>query len=135
MEDHRLRSYCLVVETKSFSRAAQAKHMTQSAMSRLVKSLEDELGVKLLHRKGKVALPTAEGRLFYEHARNILENYARMEQDISAATNTAKGALRLGASRTRPSIFFLRCCTIFPKNIPTSGSTSRCARPRAFSGI
>ena len=106
MEDHRLKSYCLVVETKSFSRAAQAKHMTQSAMSRLIKSLEEELGVKLLHRKGKVALPTSEGRLFYEHARKILEEYARMEQDISTATNTAKGALRLGASRT-PAIHLL----------------------------
>ena len=106
MEDHRLKSYCLVVETKSFSRAAQAKHMTQSAMSRLVKSLEEELGVKLLHRKGKAVVPTAEGRLFYEHARKILEGYARMEQDISTATNTAKGALRLGASRT-PAIHLL----------------------------
>ncbi len=106
MEDHRLRSYCLVVETKSFSRAAQAKHMTQSAMSRLVKSLEEELGVKLLHRKEKAVVPTSEGRLFYEHARKILEDYARMEHDISTATNTAKDTLRLGASRT-PAIHFL----------------------------
>jgi DNA-binding transcriptional LysR family regulator len=80
--------------------------MTQSAMSRLIKSLEEELGVKLLHRRGKVALPTSEGRLFYEHARKILEEYARMEQDISTATNVANGALRLGASRT-PAIHLL----------------------------
>ncbi len=106
MEDHRLKSYCLVVETKSFSRAAQAKHMTQSAMSRLVKSLEDELGVTLLHRKGKAAVPTPEGRLFYEHARKILEGYARMEQDLGFATRAAKGVLRLGAGRT-PAIHLL----------------------------
>ncbi|MDA8421843.1 MAG: LysR family transcriptional regulator [Nitrospiraceae bacterium] len=106
MEDHRLKSYCLVVETKSFSRAAQAKHMTQSAMSRLVKSLEDELGVTLLHRKGKAAVPTPEGRLFYEHARKILEGYARMEQDLGFATRADKGVLRLGAGRT-PAIHLL----------------------------
>jgi DNA-binding transcriptional LysR family regulator len=106
MEDHRLKSFCLVVETKSFSRAAQAKHMTQSAMSRLVKSLEDELGVILLHRKGKAALPTAEGRLFYDHAKKILEDYAKLAQDIGSATRTAKGVLRLGASRT-PSVHLL----------------------------
>ncbi len=106
MEDHRLKSYCLVVETKSFSRAAQAKHMTQSAMSRLVKSLEDELGVTLLHRKGKVAVPTPEGRLFYEHARKILEGYTRMEQDLGFATRAAKDVLRLGTSRT-PAIHLL----------------------------
>ncbi len=106
MEDHRLKSYCLVVETKSFSRAAQAKHMTQSAMSRLVKSLEEELGVTLLHRKGKAVAPTAEGRLFYEHAKNILEGYLRMEQDIGAAAHAAKSVLRLGASRT-PAVHLL----------------------------
>lgn len=106
MEDHRLKSYCLVVETKSFSRAAQAKNMTQSAMSRLVKNLEEELGVKLLHRKGKVVLPTPEGKLLYEHAQKILGDYSRMEEDIGTATRTAKDALRLGASRT-PAVHLL----------------------------
>lgn len=37
MEDHRLRAFCLVVEMKSFSKAAEAKLMTQSAMSHLIK--------------------------------------------------------------------------------------------------
>jgi DNA-binding transcriptional LysR family regulator len=106
MEDHRLKSYCLVVETKSFSRAAQAKHMTQSAMSRLVKGLEDETGVTLLLRRGKAAVPTPEGMLFYEHAKRILDGYAKMEQDVAAAGRAARGALRLGVSRT-PAVHLL----------------------------
>jgi DNA-binding transcriptional LysR family regulator len=100
MEDHRLKSYCLVVETKSFSRAAQAKHMTQSAMSRLVKGLEDELGVKLLLREGKSVTLTPEGRIFYDHAKRLLEGYVRMEQDINDSLGAARGSLRLGSSRT-----------------------------------
>jgi DNA-binding transcriptional LysR family regulator len=100
MEDHRLKSYCLVVETKSFSRAAQAKHMTQSAMSRLVKGLEDELGVKLLLREGKSVTLTPEGRIFYDHAKRLLEGYVRMEQDINTSLGAARGSLRLGSSRT-----------------------------------
>jgi DNA-binding transcriptional LysR family regulator len=106
MEDHRLKSYCLVVETKSFSRAAQAKHMTQSAMSRLIKGLEDDLGVTLLHRKGKAVVPTPEGRLFYEHAQKILADYSLMEQSIGLAATASKSVLRLGASRT-PAIHLL----------------------------
>jgi len=106
MEDHRLKSYCLVVETKSFSRAALAKHMTQSAMSRLVKSLEEELGVTLLHRKGKAVVPTAEGRLFYEHAQKILAEYSLMEQSIGLSSAASKSVLRLGASRT-PAVHLL----------------------------
>jgi len=72
--------------------------MTQSAMSRLVKNLEDELGVTLLYRKGKAAVPTPEGRLFYEHAKRILDEYSQMKQDISMATQAAKSTLRLGGS-------------------------------------
>jgi DNA-binding transcriptional LysR family regulator len=106
MEDHRLRSYCLIVETRSFSKAAQAKHMTQSAMSRLVKSLEDELGVTLLHRKGKAVVPTGEGRLLYDHSKKILDEYGRLEQSVSSAAASAKSALRLGASRT-PAVHLL----------------------------
>jgi LysR family transcriptional regulator, transcriptional activator of the cysJI operon len=100
VEDHRLKSYCLVVETKSFSRAAQAKHMTQSAMSRLIKNLEEELGVMLLNRKGKAVLPTVEGKLFYEHAQKILTEYSLMKQSIGLSAQASKSVLRLGASRT-----------------------------------
>jgi DNA-binding transcriptional LysR family regulator len=106
MEDHRLKSYCLVVETKSFSRAAQAKHMTQSAMSRLVKNLEYELGVKLLHREGKASVPTPEGRRFYGLAKKILAEYAKIKRDLAATTGGAKASLRLGAS-TIPALYLL----------------------------
>jgi len=106
MEDHRLKSYCLVVETKSFSRAAKSKHMTQSAMSRLVKTLETELGLKLLHRSGKNVVPTPEGRTFYERAKKILEEYTKIEQDLLAATGEAKALLRLGATII-PALYLL----------------------------
>jgi DNA-binding transcriptional LysR family regulator len=118
MEDHRLKSYCLVVETKSFSRAAQAKHMTQSAMSRLVKGLEDELGVKLLLREGKTVTPTPVGKIFYEHAKKLLEGYVRLEQDISSAAGTARGSLRLGSSRTPAFHLLSQALYDFSKNHP-----------------
>jgi DNA-binding transcriptional LysR family regulator len=100
MEDHRLRAFCLVVEMKSFSKAAEAKFMTQSAMSHLVRNLEDELGVKLLNRQGKTVTPTPAGRLLYEHARGILEGYKSMERDIFLFVSEVKGPLSIGASAT-----------------------------------
>jgi DNA-binding transcriptional LysR family regulator len=118
MEDHRLKSYCLVVETQSFSQAALAKHMTQSAMSRLVKSLEDELGVKLLLREGKTITPTPEGRIFYDHAKKLLEGYVRLEQEISTAAGFARGFLRLGSSRTPAFHLLAQALYDFSKNHP-----------------
>lgn len=118
MEDHRLKSYCLVVETNSFSRAAQAKHMTQSAMSRLVKGLEDELGVKLLLREGKSVTLTPEGRIFYDHAKRLLEGYVRMEQDINGSLGAARGSLRLGSSRTPAFHLLSQALSVFTKLHP-----------------
>jgi DNA-binding transcriptional LysR family regulator len=118
MEDHRLKSYCLVVEMKSFSRAALAKHMTQSAMSRLVKGIEDELGVKLLLREDKTVTPTPAGRIFYDHAKKLLEGYTRLEQEISTAGSFARGLLRLGSSRTPASHLLAQALYDFSKNHP-----------------
>jgi DNA-binding transcriptional LysR family regulator len=103
MEDHRLRSFCLVVEMKSFSRAARAKRVTQSAMSHLIKNLEEELGIQLLRREGREVTPTSPGRVFYEHAKNILEDYARMGHELSTSVRAIRGSLCLGASRTPAS--------------------------------
>jgi DNA-binding transcriptional LysR family regulator len=100
MEDHRLRAFCLVVEMKSFSKAAAAKFMTQSAMSHLVRNLEEELGVKLLNRRGKAVTPTPAGRLLYEHASRILKGYEMMERDLFVFLKEVKGPLSIGASAT-----------------------------------
>ncbi|HXX58150.1 MAG TPA: selenium metabolism-associated LysR family transcriptional regulator [Thermodesulfovibrionales bacterium] len=111
MEDHRLRAFCLAIEMKSFSKAAEAKFMTQSAMSHLVKKLEDELGVQLFIRKAKTVIPTPAGRLLYEHAKRILEQFKKMEDDILALMQKVKGALAIGADITAatyllPQVFY-----------------------------
>ncbi len=111
MEDHRLKAFCLVVEMKSFSKAAEAKFISQSAMSHLIKNLEDELGVRLLSRQSKSVTTTPAGRLFYSHARKILGQYKEMENDVYRLTKTVKGPLYLGASTTAgiyllPQVFY-----------------------------
>lgn len=85
--------------------------MTQSAMSHLIKNLEDELGVKLLSRQGKTVLPTPAGRVFYSSAKQILEQYKKMDNDICALTQKVKGPLPIGASTTiatclLPQVFY-----------------------------
>jgi len=121
MEDHRLKSYCLVVETKSFSRAAQAKRMTQSAMSRLVKSLEEELGIQLLHRDGKAVTPTPAGRLFYDQAKKILEQYREMGNSINGLIHKVKGPLSIGVSKTPAAYLLPQLLYTFSRTYPDIG--------------
>ena len=114
MEDHRLRAFCLVFEMKSFSKAAEAKLLTQSAMSHLIKNLEGELGVRLFDRYGKAVVPTQAGRLFYEDAKKILAQYRVMENNMYSLAGKVRGPLHIGASATAasyllPQVFYSYC--------------------------
>ena len=118
MEDSRLKAFCLIVEMKSFSKAAEAAFVTQSAMSHLIKNLEDELGGKLLNRSGKTVTPTSAGKILYEHAKKILEDYRAMENDVYNVVKRIKGPLYLGASTTVSKYLLPQVLYDFSKNFP-----------------
>lgn len=111
MEDRRLKVFCLVFEMKSFSKAAEAKFLTQSAVSHLIRNLEDELGASLFIRRSRTVSPTPAGRLFYEHAKRIMARYEEMETDIRTRTGSIRGPLHIGATPTiaaylLPQVFY-----------------------------
>jgi LysR family transcriptional regulator, transcriptional activator of the cysJI operon len=118
MEDSRLKAFCLIVEMKSFSKAAEAAFVTQSAMSHLIKNLEDELGGKLLNRSGKTITPTSAGKILYDHAKKILEGYKSLENDIYNVVKKIKGPLYLGASTTVAKYLLPQVLYDFSRNYP-----------------
>lgn len=99
IEDHRLRAFCLVVELKSFSKAAAVKFMTQSAMSHLIRSLEQDLGEKLLLRDARTVVPTPAGKVLYSHAQEILQHYRKIDEDICSLTTKVQGTLHITTTR------------------------------------
>lgn len=118
IEDHRLKAFCLVVEMKSFSRAAARKFMTQSAMSHVIRSLERELGVKLLIRDSRMVKPTKAGSMLYAHAKAILERYRRIDEDISVLTSQLRGNLSMVATRTVANVLLPEVLFSFRKHHP-----------------
>ena len=98
MELRTLKTFCNVVEKKSFSKGAEAIHLTQSTASIQIKSLENNLGVILLDRLDRKVLPTPAGKVFYQWAKEIL---ARTEQIKYKLTNSlVKGKLNIGCGVT-----------------------------------
>lgn len=80
MDSLNLKSLIEVVRTGSFSKAAENLFVTQSAVSRRIKSLEEEYGCPLLDRSGVTMKPTEAGKLVIAEARKILaieENLVR----------------------------------------------------------
>ena len=73
MELRHLRYFVAVAETQNVSRAASKLHISQPAVSRQVRDLEDEVGLPLLNRVGKSVRLTDAGRVFLNEARGILK--------------------------------------------------------------
>lgn len=67
-----LRYFCMVVECDSFSKAAAQLFVSQPALSKIIKALEEELGVQLFDRHGRQATLNSEGAFFYENVSRSL---------------------------------------------------------------
>jgi len=94
MELRHLRYFIAVAAHGSFNRAAEILHLTQPALSRQVKDLEEELGVPLLVRSQNMVKLTKSGDLFYEEAREVI---ARANEAVQRVRGEVRGeTLRIG---------------------------------------
>lgn len=82
-----LRSLVAVIDSGSFTRAAESTHLTQSTISQQIRKLEGQLGCDLLVRKKRYATPTLEGERIVAYARRIL---AMMEDAIAETVSSAE---------------------------------------------
>jgi len=85
MELRHLRYFAAVAETLHFSRAAEQLHLTQPALSRQIRDLEEELGVTLLRRHGTQTALTPAGGRFAVRARELLAAADQAVQEARAA--------------------------------------------------
>lgn len=106
MNTDRLKTFVIVVDRKSFSAAARELGVSQPAVSLCVKSLEDELGERLLDRQGEELHLTSAGEILYGKARVILDLIREIGQELSVLRERPEGRLALGAS-TIPSEYLL----------------------------
>jgi len=98
MELKYIEIFCAVVELKSFSKAAQALHLTQPTISVHIKALEDEFSTKLLDRLGRTILPTTDGEILYRYAKEIVTLKENARRAMERVTGTVSGKLIIGAS-------------------------------------
>ena len=96
MELRHLRYFVRVAEAENVSRAALKLHISQPAVSRQVRDLEDEIGLPLLKRVGKSVRLTEAGRLFLDEARAILERSDEALKTVRALAKTERAELHVG---------------------------------------
>jgi LysR family hydrogen peroxide-inducible transcriptional activator len=100
MEVHQLRYFVEVVQTGSFTKAAERCHVTQPTLSHQIKKLEETLGEPLLQRRRQGVRTTPLGQAFLARARSILAELRAAEEEAAFYAGDLKGSLRLGVIPT-----------------------------------
>ena len=91
-----LEHWLVLADTGSFSRAAEKLHITQSALSRSIRALEEDLGGPLVDRVGKKNELTPMGRSVLERARRIVHEAQELKQGATLLQQGGLGKLRVG---------------------------------------
>ena len=109
MELRHLRYFIGVAETENVSRAASELHVSQPALSRQIRDLEDEIGVTLFERTAKSVRLTEPGRVFLKAVREVLERVDKAVKETRAVAGADETELHVGYSpattaRILPSI-------------------------------
>ncbi len=102
MELEQLRQLVAVAQTGTLQTAAEELHLSQSALSRSIRRLEDDLGQALFDRTRNSMRLNAAGRLALEHARAILAEEQRLRDDFSALARRAR-TLRVASVAPAPT--------------------------------
>lgn len=92
-----MRSFVGVVEAGSFVAGAEAIGLSKQATSRHIAELERRLGVRLLHRTTRRLSLTEDGQRFFERARELLDEIARLEADMASGSAEPTGLIRVNA--------------------------------------
>ncbi|MBG6016656.1 LysR family transcriptional regulator [Proteus mirabilis] len=90
--------FIAVVESGSFTRAAEKLALANSAVSRTVKKLESKLGVNLLNRTTRQLSLTEEGEHYFHRMQVILQDMKLAEDELINAQKTPQGLLRIDAA-------------------------------------
>jgi DNA-binding transcriptional LysR family regulator len=96
MDVRSLRTFVEVARRQSFTRASESLHVTQPAISKMVRALEEELGTPLLLRERRRIALTDAGRIVLERAQGILDAMHGIEDEVGELSALRRGRLRIG---------------------------------------
>jgi len=119
MNLHLLRIFSTVAQHQSFSRAAEALHISQPAVSKGVREFEAQLGIPLLERGPRGVHLTEAGRILVKHARDLFAAEQSARESLDALRGLQQGTLRVGASTTIATYFLPPLLGVFYRMHPT----------------
>ncbi len=98
MQLSQINAFIAVAELESFSLAAEKLHITQPAVSKRIRQLENNLNAELFDRIGKRSILTPNGKAFKPHAERILQELKSYRSGLSQQQDTPSGSLSFATS-------------------------------------
>lgn len=113
-----LRAFVAIADAGSFAGAAKRLHLTASALSLLVKSLETETGVRLFHRTTRRTELSAAGSELYPLARKLLDDLAHALQSTRDLARMKRGTVRIACTPLYSAMLMPRLVLGFRERFP-----------------
>lgn len=111
--------YCATVaRLGNFSRAAEALHVAQPALSIAIKKLEEELGVTLFVRQARSVSPTPEGAMLLKRAERIFQELDSARREIDDAVELRSGEVKVGLPPIHGMSYFPQLMVAFHSSYP-----------------
>ena len=109
MDINQLRCFVVLGDELHFGRAARKLEMMPASLSRFIKLLEDDLGIRLLNRSTRNVSLTPEGAAFLNEAKTVIADFDALRQRFRKNTLLQKRTLRIGAIDSAAKDYFLNC--------------------------
>jgi DNA-binding transcriptional LysR family regulator len=98
LDFEKLRSFCTVVETGSFSKAAEILYYTQAAVSKQITALESELGYTLFEREGKKFAVNQNGSLVFNFGKKLQRDFALLKERMEEINTDIRKEICFGST-------------------------------------
>ncbi|KAA9021744.1 LysR family transcriptional regulator [Niallia endozanthoxylica] len=118
MEIRQLLYFLEVAKQKNMTKAAEILHVSQPALSKMVKGLEEELGMTLIIRSNKSSDVTDAGLIVMEYAKKMLALLDEMSTTLEDMSNLKRGMIQIGIPPIAGSLFFPKVLAQFHKAFP-----------------
>lgn len=118
MDLRQLTYFIEVAKHKSFTKASNIMHLTQPTLSKMVKSLEDELEIELIDRSARQIELTEAGNIVYEEGQIVIESLNNLSTHLFDLMNLKKGTIKIGIPPLIGSLFFPKIIKSFKDAYP-----------------
>lgn len=108
-----LRLFCDVVDAGSITKGAERSRLALAAASTRIRGMEEEIGAELLVRGRQGIAPTLAGQTLLKHARTLLEQSARLREDLAQFGQGAAGEVRVLANTNASTEFLPEALSVF----------------------